>query len=393
MQDEEKTIIQTLSVFVSIALLGSILVFVSALITYNGEFTTFALSGLAGGITCIIVLWLFRIKQFLIPRFFLPLAIYLLATYLIFTGATLGIRDDAVLLYSLVVAMSGLLLGRKGVVIFGALSIVTVGLSVLAEIFGYLGNYITPEMTTYTNLVNVVVIYSLTFGMMYILVNIFKTNIEKVRASQREVAEVNKELLSTRASLEKQVAERTRAAESARAEAEAARRQAESQAWLARGQANLAEQMRGELDISALAGNVTAYLSRYIGAQTGALFAAHGDVLKLTGGYACFAQAGHKSEFRFGEGLVGEAAASKTPVLLENIPPDALIISSGLGEALPRQIFIIPLESNGQVLGVLEFGTLAKFAYIHQELLQRVAESVAIALRSAQLRAGANRSS
>jgi putative methionine-R-sulfoxide reductase with GAF domain len=386
MQDEDKTVIQTLYVFVIFALLGSILISVSALITSQGVFTAFVLSGLVGVITCLVVLWLLSIKQFFIPRLLLPSVVYLLATYLIFTGATVGVRDDAILLYSLVVAMAGLLLGKRGVVIFGILSVIAVAGSVYAEVNGILINHISSKTTTYNTLVNVVVIYSLTFAMMYILVNIFTANLAKMRSNQHELTQVNQELWSIRESLEQQVMERTRAAEFARAEAESARREAESQAWFTRGQAQLAEQMRGELNLPTLANNITSHLSQYIGAQTGALFVASDDFLKLMGRYAYMECAGKKREFRFGENLIGEAANAKRMILVDDIPADAPLVSSALGESIPRQILIVPLESNGQVLGVIEFATLTKFTPDHASFLNRVSESIAIALQTAQSR-------
>lgn len=386
MQDEDKNIIQTLNIFMIVALAGSVLVVVSSLISSQGAFTPFVLSGIVGSITSLVVLWLLRIKQFSIPRLILPSVIYLLATYLIFTGATVGVRDDAVLLYSLAVAMAGLLLGKRGVVVFGILSVITVGFSIYAEVNGLIVNHITTHTTTYNTLITVGVTYSLTFTMMYILVSILTGNLAKMRSNQLELTQVNQELWTIRESLEQQVGERTRAAESARAEAEAARREAEAQVWFTRGQAQLAEQMRGELDMSTLANNITSHLSQYIGAQTGALFVLSDDVLKLTGRYAYVERSGKKSQIHIGENLIGEAAKAKKIILMDNIPADALMISSALGEALPRQILIAPLESNGQVLGVLEFTTLAQFTPEHQTFLKHISESVAIALRTLQTR-------
>jgi GAF domain-containing protein len=211
-----------------------------------------------------------------------------------------------------------------------------------------------------------------------------------MRMNQIEITEINQELWSIRESLERQVSERTRAAESARMEAESARREAELQAWVTRGQAQLAEQMRGDLDIPTLANNITAHLSRYIGAQCGALFLFSGDVLKLTGRYAYTIHDGLKSEFRTGEGLVGEAARAREVIRVDEIPADAPLISSALGESIPRQILAAPLEWNGQVFGVVEFATLDQFTLVHENFLARVSESAAIALRTAQTRSQTN---
>jgi len=389
MQDEEKTVNQTLYFFIIVALLGSISILVSALFASHGAFTTFSFSGLVGVITCLIVLWLLHIKQFSIPRFILPSVVYILATYLIFTGATVSVRDDAVLLFSLVVAMAGLLLGKKGVVIFGVLSVLTVSISVYAEINGLLVNYITRRTTTYNTMVNSTVIYGLTFGMMYILVDILTANLSKMRSNEQALKQANQELLTVRESLELQVTERTRAAESARAEAESARRDAESQAWLTRGQAQLAEKMRGDQSLETLANNVTSFLSQYLGAHTGALFLVSDNVLKLIGGYA-YSGDERKNKFRLDENLAGEAARTNRVIILKTIPEDTPLVFSALGGTKPQQIMIAPIVSEGQVFGVMELGTLAEFSSKHEMFLRRISESIAIGFHTAQTRIQVN---
>jgi len=186
--------------------------------------------------------------------------------------------------------------------------------------------------------------------------------------------------------LEKRVVERTAFAEKARLEAELARQEAEAQAWFARGQAQLAEIMRGELDISTLANNVTSFLSQYLGAHSGALFMVSGDVLKLTGHYACMGRKNRKDEFRLDENLIGEAARSTRVIKLMSIPKDAPLIASSLGSAKPNQILIAPIGSEEKALGVLEFSTLDEFSAEHENFLRRVSESIAIAFRTAQTR-------
>jgi putative methionine-R-sulfoxide reductase with GAF domain len=390
MQEEEKSVVRTLYAFIYVALAGSVLIVVSALLQWQGKFTTFALSGIVGVVTCLVVLWLLRVKQFAIPRILLPSVTYLLATYLIFTGTTVSVRDDAVLLYSLGVAMAGLLLRRRGVVIFGVLSVVTVLVSIYAEIHGMIVNHITPQTTTYTTMITVGVTYGLTFTMMFILVNILTNNLAKSRSGEQALAAANAELNIIRESLEKQVTERTALAESARADAELARHEAEAQAWFTRGQANLADKMRGDLDVPILANNVISFLCQYLGAQAGALFLADGNKLILTGRYSYTEHANQKQEFLLGEGLIGEAARDGRVVIMMNVPQETQWVSSALGEAKPNQLLIAPIEADGQVFGAVELGTLNQFSAEHEAFLRRISESVAIAFRTAQTRIKVN---
>ncbi len=386
MADEEKTIAQTLYVFTIFALVASVLSFVAPLIFTPGPITADGWGGLIGILTSIINLWLLRLNKLALPRLILPTIVYLLATYFIFTGDAIGIRDDAILLYVLSVALAGLLLGNRGVIVFSVLSVLAVETSVYAEINGFLVNHITAKNTNYATFVTVGATYTMTFTMMYILVSILTRNLAKMHSNQQALSRANEELQSTRASLELQVKERTSMAEASQREAEAARRTAEIQVWLVTGQAQLAEQMRGDLDSTTLANNIVRHICHYIGAQAGVFFLVDGESLHLLGRYAYAAPDAAKTTIQMGEGLVGQAARENAQLILHEIPPDALQISSGLGEATPRQLLIAPLEIAGKVIGVLELATLNTFIPAHQAFIALSSESIAIAFQTAKTR-------
>src|SRR5207245_11148004 len=53
------------------------------------------------------------------------------------------------------------------------------------------------------------------------------------------------------------------------------------------------------------------------------------------------------NRFHFGEGLVGQCALEKKPILLTRVPADYIQISSGLGEAPPLNIIVLPVLFEG----------------------------------------------
>ena len=75
-----------------------------------------------------------------------------------------------------------------------------------------------------------------------------------------------------------------------------------------------------------------------------------------------------------GEGLVGQCALEKQKILLTNVPPDYIRISSGLGEAPPRNVLVLPVIFEGQVKGVLELASLERFNPTHQAFLDQLTE-------------------
>jgi PAS domain S-box-containing protein len=184
------------------------------------------------------------------------------------------------------------------------------------------------------------------------------------------------------------------AAEQARQEAEIEKEKAETanqamkeQIWLSAGQAHLSETMRGEQDIPTLANNIIRQLCHYLQAQVGVLYIRNGESLNLIGSYAYTRRKHLANEFKIGEGVVGQAAQEKQPILLTQVPPDYVTITSGLGETPPRHIFVTPFLYEARVVGVIELGTLTEFSAAHMEFIQASMESIAILFNTAQARA------
>ncbi len=161
----------------------------------------------------------------------------------------------------------------------------------------------------------------------------------------------------------------------------------EAQNWLKTGQADLNERMRGDQDISTLAGNVITYLAEFFGAQIGAMYLSD-DNKQLTqvASYAYSRRKNLSNQFIPGEGLVGQAALENKPILITDCPDDYISVYSGLGEAVPNSILVFPLSVDNTVRGIIELGTLGEFSEAHLTLLDQVAESVAIAISSVMSR-------
>jgi CheY-like chemotaxis protein/signal transduction histidine kinase/HAMP domain-containing protein len=175
-------------------------------------------------------------------------------------------------------------------------------------------------------------------------------------------------------------------AESAQKDIQVANQALEAQIWQTTGQAQLSDKMRGEQATSTLANNVIQQLCRYLDAQIGALYIAEEDTLNLVGSYA-YASRNPVKQFNVGEGLVGQAALEKQPIEVTNVPDDYIIVSSGLGEIVPRHIMLCPFMYEDQVVGVVEMGTLAEFTPTQMKFLQNALTNIGITFNTAQARA------
>ncbi len=178
--------------------------------------------------------------------------------------------------------------------------------------------------------------------------------------------------------------------QTARERAEQSMAAVEQQNWLKSGQAELNDAMRGEQNIGMLAKHIMTYLAEYLDAQVGLLYVTEERdgkaVLQLAGSYAYTIRKGHRNEFRFGEGLVGQAALEQESLLFSDIPDGYIMITSGIGDITPQSILVTPFVYEGEVKGVIELGTVYAFTELQREFLALACENIAIAVHTAQAR-------
>jgi CheY-like chemotaxis protein/signal transduction histidine kinase len=161
--------------------------------------------------------------------------------------------------------------------------------------------------------------------------------------------------------------------------------------WIKAGQANLARELRGDLEPAEVAQRVTRLLARTIDAPVGALYIVKEDrALELVGQHALGPPGSSHApvpRFDVGAGLVGQAALQDEMTVISDPPAGYLRVHSGLGEGPPRALVLLPLGQGGRVTGVLELALFKSLPEPARELLVSVRETVAIALEVARGRA------
>jgi len=104
--------------------------------------------------------------------------------------------------------------------------------------------------------------------------------------------------------------------------------------------------------------------------------------LRLLSAYAYRERKSLSNQFRPGEGLVGQCVLEKERILVTEVPPDYLRIGSGLGEAPPSNLVVIPVLFEGAVKAVIELASFYRFSEIHLAFLDQLTESIGIVLNS-----------
>ncbi|MGY0070095.1 HAMP domain-containing protein [Streptomyces sp. QTS137] len=167
------------------------------------------------------------------------------------------------------------------------------------------------------------------------------------------------------------------------------------QDWLKGNLARISALMQGRRDLEDVASLIMSELTPVVSAQHGAFFlsmplADGEDVnvadddqyeLRMLGSYG-YSLGSMPTSFRPGEGLIGTAAMEKRTILVENAPSGYLKISSGLGEAPPAQVIVLPVLFEGTVLGVIELASFTPFTHIQKDFLNQIAEMIATSVNT-----------
>lgn len=155
--------------------------------------------------------------------------------------------------------------------------------------------------------------------------------------------------------------------------------------WATEGTAQFVSILRSNNDdIQALCEHIISHLVQYVKAQQGGLFivnditaAVQERYLDL---YACYAYQENRlieKRIEIGEGLVGQTYAQGETLLIEDMPDDYIKISSGLGEAKPKHLLIVPMKVNEQVFGIVELASFFKFEPYQIAFIEKLGENIA----------------
>jgi PAS domain S-box-containing protein len=136
--------------------------------------------------------------------------------------------------------------------------------------------------------------------------------------------------------------------------------------WIVRGVAEISEILRMHDSIDELGEDVIKFIIDKIGAIQGAFYVVNDDsgkpLIEMRSSFAYGRKKYLKLKFKMAEGLVGQAAIEKDTVMRTEIPDEYVTITSGiLGDQRPKCILIVPLITNEEVYGVLEFAGFRKF--------------------------------
>jgi len=158
------------------------------------------------------------------------------------------------------------------------------------------------------------------------------------------------------------------------------------QDWLKTNLARFSRMLQGERDLATVSNLIMSELAPLVNAQYGVFYVTNRDAeetkLELVASYGAESPDQLKQDFRLREGLIGQAAADRRPILLKDVPPDFIRIGSGLGSTNPANVNILPALFEDEVKAVIELASFSEFNETHQSFLDQLMESLGIVLNT-----------
>jgi signal transduction histidine kinase/CheY-like chemotaxis protein/HAMP domain-containing protein len=157
------------------------------------------------------------------------------------------------------------------------------------------------------------------------------------------------------------------------------------QDWLKTNLARMGGMLQGQGDLGQVTRLIMSELTPLVTSQHGAFFLVEGEEdpdLRLVASYGYRQSEDRPGRFTIGEGLIGQAAVEAKPILVEEVPEDYIKVTSGLGEATPRNIIVLPVVFEEQVLGVIELASLQAISEINRAFLEQITETIGVVLNT-----------
>lgn len=165
----------------------------------------------------------------------------------------------------------------------------------------------------------------------------------------------------------------------------------EKRRWINEGLAKFSDILRqNNVNMEKLTDSLITSLVKYLNATQGGLFLVNDDdkeniYLELKAAIAYNRRKFIDKKIELGEGLTGTCAVEKKSILLTEVPEEYLEITSGLGDANPNCILLVPLKLEDNTLGVVELASFNVFKDYEIEFVEKIGESIASTLTTVKV--------
>ncbi len=159
----------------------------------------------------------------------------------------------------------------------------------------------------------------------------------------------------------------------------------QEQDWLKTNLANFSSMMQGQRSIVSVAQLIMSELTPLVNGHHGAFYMmetdSDGDAsLRLIASYGFGGRKSLASSYKFRETLIGQCAFEKKRIVLGNVPENFIYIATGMGEAPPRSVVVLPVLFEGETKAVIELASFNPFSSNHLTFLDQLMDGVGVIL-------------
>jgi GAF domain-containing protein len=158
--------------------------------------------------------------------------------------------------------------------------------------------------------------------------------------------------------------------------------------WANDGLTKFVDILRSSNDnINTLGDKIISALVQYTGSNQGALYTLNDEdennkYLELISLFAFDTKKFEKQKIRLGEGILGQTFLEKETTLLTAVPEEYIRITSGLGDANPKALVMVPLKVDKAVYGIVELASFKSYQDHEIAFVEKLAETIASTLAS-----------
>lgn len=161
--------------------------------------------------------------------------------------------------------------------------------------------------------------------------------------------------------------------------------------WTVSGLAKFGDLLRNQdLDVEKFGDQVLSFIVKYTESNQGRLYIVnddlkHDEYLQMISCYAWDKKKFVEDKIQLGQGLTGQCWQEGDPIYMTQVPDNYVKITSGLGKATPRNIFIVPLKVNDFVYGILELASFKIMENYERDFILKLSDNLAAAISTVRV--------
>lgn len=246
----------------------------------------------------------------------------------------------------------------------------------LMVIFPYLRDVLEMPLDHEVYRHGLLYIISIVLGFAISFVNVLVLSYTNIQSDKK-----SGKLLNTAATQAQLMQEKERVMQESLAALQKAQEEEKQRSWASEGFSRFGAVLRRQDNEQQMYDTLLGGIIKYVDANQGGLYLAEGEgkeaQLVLRSSYAYDRKKFKEHRIEPGQGLLGQCYLERDYTYLTRVPQNYVFVTSGLGDATPTALLLIPLLTEDEVMGVLEIASFRAFPQHIIEFLMKLGQDIA----------------